>query len=166
MKRVMTLHCILHRTAVGLATLAVLVAWLFGGAAVAVAAEKMPVPAVTIYPGDTIAADMLTEGAFPVGTGANFPVIASRDELVGKVARRTLLPGRPIARNTVGEPDLVEKGRIVPILYEQGQLTITASVLALQSGALNDMIQVRNVDSGKVVVATVTADGSVRVDDR
>ena len=156
----------LHRAALALTALAVLIAWLVGSAPVAAAAEKMPVPAVTIYPGDTIAADMLSEGTFPAGTGANFPVIASRDELVGKVARRTLLPGRPIARNTVGEPDLVEKGRIVPILYEQGLLTITASVLALQSGALNDMIQVRNVDSGKVVVATVTADGSVRVDGR
>jgi flagella basal body P-ring formation protein FlgA len=109
---------------------------------------------------------MLSTGIFPVGTAATYPVIASSDELVGKVARRTLLAGRLIARNTVGEPDLVQKGKIIPILYEEGPLTITASVLALQSGALNDLIQVRNIDSGKVVVATVTADGSVRVDAR
>jgi flagella basal body P-ring formation protein FlgA len=144
--------------------LVVVVGCLVGGAAVAASPETLPVPAVTIYPGDTIAADMLTSATFPPGTTANFPVVASRDELTGKVARRTLLPGRLIARNTVGEPDLVQKGKIIPILYEQGPLTITTSVLALQSGALNDMIQVRNVDSGKVVVATVAADGSVRVD--
>ena len=60
-------------------------------------------------------------------------------------------------------PDLVEKGSIVSAIYEDGVLTITTSVLALQSGALNDAIQVRNIDSGKVIVAAVQADGSVRV---
>lgn len=146
-----------------LAWLVLLVGCLTGGPALAAPPEKLPVPAVTIYPGDTITADMLTEGTFPPGTAATYPVIAARAELVGKVARRTLLAGRLIARNTVGEPELVEKGKIVPILFQQGPLKITGSVLALQSGALNEMIQVRNIDSGKVVVATVAADGSVHV---
>ena len=162
----MTLIRILHRALRSLAGLLVLAGFLAGGAALAASPEKLPVPAVTIYPGDTISADMLTSGTFPAGTAENYPIIASREALVGKVARRTLLAGRLIARNTVGERDLVEKGKIVPILFQQGALTITASVLALQSGALNDMIQVRNIDSGKVVVATVAADGSVHVNPR
>ena len=162
----MNRHRIASRLSRGLAGLAVVLGCLIGGAAVAAPPDTLPVPAVTIYPGDTIAADMLTSGTFPAGTAENYPVIAARSELVGKVARRTLLPGRLIARNTVGEPDLVQKGKIIPIRYSQGPLTITTSVLALQSGALNDMIQVRNIDSGKVVVATVAADGSVRVDAR
>ena len=159
----MNRHRIVPRFGRVLAGLAVLAVCLTGGAALAAPPDKLPVPAVTIYPGDTIAADMLTTGTFPAGTAEHYPVIAARSGLIGKVARRTLLPGRLIARNTVGEPDLVQKGKIIPIRYHQGPLTITASVLALQSGALNDMIQVRNIDSGKVVVATVAADGSVRV---
>ena len=157
---------ILSRAAGTLAGLVVLAGCLFGGVAIAASPEQLPVPAVTIYPGDIIAADMLTSGRFPAGTAETYPVIAGRSELVGKVARRTLLAGKLIARNTIGEPDLVQKGTIIPIRYEQGPLTITASVLTLQSGALNDMIQVRNIDSGKVVVATVAADGSVRIDAR
>ncbi len=138
------------------------------GASVARAAsvESLPVPAVTIYPGDVIADDMLTDGRFPIGTASRFPVAGSNQELVGKVARRTLLPGRLIARNTVGEPELVSKGKIVSAIYQQGTLVITATVLALQSGSLNDIIQVRNVDSGKVIVGTVTADGGVRIEAR
>jgi len=126
--------------------------------------EHLPVAAVTIYPGDTIAADMLTDGTFPPGTTANFPLIASPEALIGKVARRTLLPGRPIARNTVAEPELVQKGKIISAVYRRGALTITASVLALQSGALDDAIQVRNIDSGKVIVGTVRADGTVGIE--
>ncbi len=156
----------LSRAASTLAAVIALAAWLVAGTAVAAALDRLPVPTVTIYPGDTIAADMLGTGTFPAGTADNFPVVASRDDLIGKVARRTLLPGRLIVRNTVGEPDLVQKGKIIPIHFEQGPLMITASVLALQSGALNDTIQVRNIDSGKVIVATVAADGSVRVNAR
>lgn len=128
--------------------------------------EMIPIPAVTIYPGDMISAEMLTEGRYPAGTVANYPVIGSRDELVGKVARRTLLAGRLIGRNTVSDPALVQKGKIVPAVYQHGAVTITASVLALQSGALNEAIQVRNIDSGKVIIGTVSADGAIRIGDR
>jgi flagella basal body P-ring formation protein FlgA len=145
------------------ATATAIVAAGFAAANLARAAEKIPVPATTIYPGDTIAADMLTDGAFADGTSANFPIFTARDDLIGKVARRTLLPGKLIARNTVSEPELVQKGKIISAMYQQGPLTITTSVLALQSGGLDDAIQVRNIDSGKVIVGTVTTDGGVRI---
>jgi flagella basal body P-ring formation protein FlgA len=133
------------------------------GAAVAGAPERLPVAAVTIYPGDAITAGLLTEAEFPAGTAQGFAVIGSREELAGKVARRTLLPGRLIARNAVAEPSLIEKGQVVSAVYRSGQLVITASVLALQSGGLADAVQVRNVDSGKVIVGSVQADGTVLI---
>jgi flagella basal body P-ring formation protein FlgA len=128
--------------------------------------EWLPVAAVTIYPGDIITETMLTEGKFPEGTSINRPVAMSNEEIVGKVARRTLLPGRLIPRNTVAVPDLVARGTIVPAIYEDRSLVITASVMALQAGALGAMIQVRNIESGKVIVGLVQPDGSVRVGGR
>jgi flagella basal body P-ring formation protein FlgA len=128
--------------------------------------EWLPVAAITIYPGDLITETMLTEGRFPGGTSINRPVALSNADVVGKVARRTLLPGRLIPRNTVAVPDLVARGTVVPAIYEDGGLLITASVVTLQAGALGAMIQVRNVDSGKVIVGLVQADGSVRVGGR
>jgi flagella basal body P-ring formation protein FlgA len=128
--------------------------------------EWLPVAAITIYPGDIITETMLTDGKFPEGTGLNRPVAVSSDEVVGKVARRTLLPGRLIPRNTVAIPDLVARGTIVPAIYQDGPLLITASVMTLQAGALGAMIQVRNIESGKVIVGLVQADGSVRVGGR
>ena len=131
--------------------------------AVAGRIEVLPVASVTIYPGDLIAEEMLTDAKFPEGTSVNLPVIVSRADLTGMVARRTILPGRLIARNAVGRPELVARGAIVPAIYEDGDLVITASVLALQSGSLNEMVQVRNIDSGKVIVGLVQADGTIRV---
>jgi flagella basal body P-ring formation protein FlgA len=149
-----------------LAAAAILAASLLAAPARAGQAEWLPVPAITIYPGDIIAETMLTEGKFPEGTSANRPVMLSNTEIVGKVARRTLLPGRLIARNTVAVPEVVARGTIVPAIYQDAGLVITASVMTLQAGALGAMIQVRNIDSGKVIVGLVQADGSVRVGGR
>lgn len=140
-----------------------LAAVVIGLLAPAAFAEKLPVTTVTIYPGDPISSGMVTEAAFPDGTSRRLPVVVAAQQLVGKVARRTILPGRLIAVNAVTVPDLVQKGSIVSAIYEDGVLVITTSVLALQSGALHAAIQVRNIDSGKVIVASVQADGSVRV---
>ena len=101
-------------------------------------------------------------GLSPAPTEA-LPIVATRADLVGKVARRTLLPGRLIARNAVGQPELIRKGAIVAAVYQAGTLTITASVLALQAGSLDDAIQARNIDSGKIIVGLVQADGSLRI---
>ena len=127
--------------------------------------ERLPVPSVTIYPGDTISQTMLTLGDFAPGTAENLAVIGSSEDLVGKVARRTLLPGKLISRTSVSEPMLIQKGSIVSAEFHAGALVITASVLALQSGALNDLIQARNVDSGKTIVGAVQADGTIRIGD-
>ena len=125
--------------------------------------EMLPVPSVTIYPGDPIAETMLVDRPFPAGTSATFPVVIAHTELMGKIARRTLLPGKPIAVNSVAVRALVQRGTIVPATYRDGALVITASVLALQDGALNAAIQARNVDSGKIIVGAVQADGSIQI---
>jgi flagella basal body P-ring formation protein FlgA len=128
--------------------------------------EWLPVAAITIYPGDVITEGMLTEGKFPEGTSLNRPVAVSSEEIIGKVARRTLLPGRLIPHNTVAIPDLVARGTIVPAVYQDGPLLITASVMTLESGPLGAMIQVRNIESGKIIVGLVQADGTIRVGGR
>ena len=125
--------------------------------------EQLPTAIVTIYPGQTISEAMLADRPFPAGTAAHYPIFADHMGLVGKVARRTLLAGKLIAMNAVGEADVVVRGTIVQATYRNDSLVITAPVLALQAGALNAAIQVRNVDSGKVIVGVVQADGSVLV---
>jgi flagella basal body P-ring formation protein FlgA len=126
-------------------------------------ADVLPVPAVTIYPGDIVADGMLADRQYPDGTAARYPVVAAREEIVGKVARRTLLPGKAIPNNSVAEPDLVTRGAMTRAIYEDGALAMETVVLPLQNGALGALIQVRNVDSGKVIVGVVEADGTIRI---
>jgi hypothetical protein len=64
----------------------------------------LPVPAVTIYPGDVIKENMLRERSFPPNFRARSAVVETPLALIGKTARRTLLPGEAVPSNAVDDP--------------------------------------------------------------
>jgi flagellar basal body P-ring formation protein FlgA len=129
----------------------------------AFAGNILPVPSVTIYPGDVIKDDWIVDHDF----GADGPMpgaaIADRAALVGKVARHTLLPGLPIATNSVGEPRLIVDGQKVRVIFQQDGLEIDTYAAALQAGGTGDVISVRNLESGLTISGVVQSDGTVRV---
>ncbi len=129
----------------------------------AAADQPIPVPVVTIYPGDVIRDGMLTERELPDDFAGRSVAILERSGLVGKTARRTLLPGLPVTTNAVGEPKAVTTGAMVRVVFIEGGLTISTYASALQSGAVGDVIPVRNLESGLTVSGTIESDGSVRV---
>lgn len=129
----------------------------------ALAQETAIVTTRVIYPGQIIGADVLKEVTFRRGRNHIGEVAATVDQLEGKVARRTLLPGRLIPAGSVRDPYLVTAGAPVQAVFAQGGLTISLSAVPLQSGAVGDFIKVRNMDSGAVFGGVVMADGTVRV---
>lgn len=123
-----------------------------------------PVPAITIYPGDTIQESYLVDRDFAgKPTAPHGGVIESRSDLVGKLARRTLLPGVPIPVNAVTVPNTISNGTRVRVVFHQNGLTIETYAIALQAGKIGESISVRNPDSGTTISGVVQADGSVRV---
>jgi flagellar basal body P-ring formation protein FlgA len=127
------------------------------------AGETTIVPNRVIYPGELIAADAIEEVAFDRGNRNLPPLVMSADEIEGKVARRTLLPGRLIQLGALREPWAVEAGKEVTVLFEDGALSISATAVPLANAAVGDLVKLRNIDSGAVFSGTVMADGSVRV---
>lgn len=123
----------------------------------------LPVPAVTIYPGDLISESMLKDRAFPERYRFRTAVVESPRALIGKSARRTLLPGEPIPMNSVDDPKLVTRGAQTAILFEEGGLSIVGIGIPLQSGAMGETVQVKNVDSGRIITGRVQADGKIRI---
>ena len=133
-------------------------------AAPALAGDRMvPVPTVTIYPGDIIRDGMLTERALPDGFAGQTVTVLDRDAMVGKTSRRTLLPGLPVSINSIGEPRLVTVGAMVKVVFIEGGLVISTYASALQAGAVGDVIPVRNTESGLVISGVIEKDGSIRV---
>ncbi|MGX1309799.1 flagella basal body P-ring formation protein FlgA [Amorphus suaedae] len=134
-----------------------------GSALAAQVQGMLPVPSVTIYPGDVIAPEMLTERPFYYDPNLPLAVVDSAEPILGKVARRTLVAGKPIPNNSFGEPTLITRGQPAEARFEAGNLTISATVMPLQSGALGALIQARNLDSGQMIAGIVQADGSLLV---
>ncbi len=125
--------------------------------------STLPVPGVTIYPGDPITEEMLTDRRFRLTRASLEAVVAGRELLVGKVARRTLLPGQPITINAIESPKLVRRGVPVRLVFTEGGLTIITYAEPMQSGSAGEVIRVRNTESGTVIVGVVQADGSIVV---
>jgi flagellar basal body P-ring formation protein FlgA len=140
----------------------VLAAWAMAAPASA-ASRGLPVPAQVIYPGDKISAGMLVDSDEPPQGAPPPNMLLDRADIVGKVARRTLLPGRAIPAIAVEEPRAVSTGGQVQLIYQQDGVSIVTTAQALQNGYVGQIVQVRNLDSGLVVSGAVQPDGSIRV---
>jgi flagella basal body P-ring formation protein FlgA len=121
---------------------------------------RFPVAAQVIYPGDRITDAMLKDSPDPP---EGDDVLSARGQIVGKVARRTLLPGRPIPAIAVEEPRAVSMGALVKLVYQNEGLSIVTNAQALQNGHIGEVVQVRNMESGIIVSGAIQADGSVLV---
>jgi flagella basal body P-ring formation protein FlgA len=127
--------------------------------------RTVPTPTQVIYPGDVIRDAMLTDVSVYDIPNADGSIIESRAALVGRIAKRTLLPGRGIAALAIGNPNAVANGAQVKLIYRDGDLNIITSAMALEAGGVGDTIKVRNTDSGLTVSGTIQPDGSVSVSD-
>jgi flagella basal body P-ring formation protein FlgA len=151
-------RAILHAVAVVLA--------LFGSRSVARAEDRvLPVPSVTIHPGDVIKEGMLTERPFTSNSLGVAMFVDARQSLLGRMARRTLLPGQPIPTNAVEDPWAVNRGAVVKVMVEDNGLSIVTYGSALQSGSAGSVIPVRNVDTGVIIRGVVQPDGTIKVVD-
>lgn len=140
---------------------------LLQGTALPVLAQErtVPTPKEVIYPGDIIRDAMLTDIPVYDAPAADGSIVDSRAALIGKVAKRTLLPGREILAIAIENPRAVANGAHVTLVYRDGALTIVTSALALEAGGVGDTIKVRNEDSGLTVSGKIQPDGSVSVSD-
>lgn len=129
----------------------------------AISAELAVVVNRVVYPGETVDAAVLQQVTLrrPINGAAGF--VRDVSEVEGKVAKRTLVPGKLIPVSAVREAYVVEAGTIVTVVYSQGGLTITSQAVPLEPGALGAMVKLRNPDSGKIFSGVVMADGTIRV---
>jgi flagella basal body P-ring formation protein FlgA len=166
MKRLMRALPLRFARTVTLVAAALTVSAALGGATANTTAVILPVPAATIYPGDHISEEMLTEKQFYVQAGRPHSFVEDPAPVIGKVARRTLVAGKPIPNNGFAEPNLLTRGVATEARFQSGGLSISTLVVPLQHGSLGSMVQARNVDSGQVISGVVQADGTLLVGGR
>lgn len=127
--------------------------------------EKLtvPVPRAIIYSGDTIKTGDLVEATITPSQAASTNPATSREEIVGRVARRTLLPGQPIPFSATKLASIIRHGQPATAVYQMGALTISATVMPLQSGAVGETVSFQSAESGAVLRGVVASDGTIEV---
>jgi flagella basal body P-ring formation protein FlgA len=124
------------------------------------------VPRAVIYPGDRITEANLIERQLLVEPN-NPPVFGEREQdLLGRVARRTLLPGELIPEMAIRTEDLIKQGRTYKLVYSSKFVSIVGVGVPLQSGAAGEIINVRNPESGLIIKARIEPDQTLAVDDQ
>jgi flagella basal body P-ring formation protein FlgA len=136
--------------------------WLASGLAAFAQDLAPPTPRIVIYPGDIIGEDMLSDLPDGAARGVG-PFAETYSAVIGKMARRTLLPGQAIPMAAVDNPRLINNGAEVKLIFVDGGLTIVTVGSAMQDGRAGDFVKVRNDDSGLMVTGVVRSDGAVLV---
>ncbi len=83
---------------------------------------------------------------------------------IGKVSAKNFIPP-----NTLLSADktqaliIVRKNDIITGVYEEGQISIEISLKALENGALNQIIQVKNLESNKILKAKVLSSSKAQI---
>lgn len=85
---------------------------------------------------------------------------------IGREARVTLYPGRPILTDQIGAPALVERNQIVRMVYSAGALSISDEGRALDRAGVGETVRVMNLTSRQTVSGTVSRNGSIEVSTR
>ena len=124
---------------------------------------RLLVPTVTVYPGQLVERGRLEFRHYRPAYAANINAVKKHTQVAGKVAGRTLVPLRPILLSSLRNPHLVKAGKPVRLVFEAGALQISTLGVPLADGEEGDTVRVRNMDSGKILRASVMGDGSLRV---
>lgn len=124
--------------------------------------RKMLVSKTTITRGELITADKikLEEQAI---THQNQKHFSELSNIIGREARRTIRPNRVINSTMLQQAFLVRKKESVLIYAQNQKLRISMKGTALTNGRHNEMIQVRNNSSQKIIEALVIDRGVVAV---
>lgn len=127
-----------------------------------IAVQRIPVPRQRVAAGQEIGkADVQwieMETARMAGD-----IIDSADDVIGMAAKRDLMAGQPIRARDLTRPVMVTKGAMITMMFQSPLMSLTAIGRAIEGGGRGDVIQVMNLQSKKVVFATVTGPNQAQV---
>ncbi|WP_175885456.1 flagellar basal body P-ring formation chaperone FlgA [Burkholderia sp. BCC0044] len=82
-------------------------------------------------------------------------------QAVGRTLRRAVRAGQVIQMRLLKGVEVIRRGQTVQIVADGSGVQVSVPGTAMQSGAIDDVIRVKNASSGKIVTARVTSAGTV-----
>lgn len=131
------------------------------GASPALAQEMAIVSRHMIYPGQTVEPASLQMVDASDCPNCDEGFLRDAADAVGKIAVRSLLPGRLIFLRDLREAPLITRGKEVRVFYRKGRLQISMNAIPLNDAAAGQEVSVRNSGTGAVIKGIVHDDGAV-----
>lgn len=128
----------------------------------AVMTISVPVPARRIFPDEIVQDADVSMVDMPMQRVGSF-AIHEPAKLVGQQVRRMLVAGRPVPRQSVIPPQIINRGQKVKIMLNYGGLQLSATGRAMADAHLGQELRVVNLSSNKALSAVATAAGVVEV---
>lgn len=110
-----------------------------------------------VFEKDDLYATLVNVRTIPKGA------ILKAEEAVGKAARFSLPPNRPLSSKFIEEPVVVKRGQEVVVTYSRGFVKMRAKGIAKEDGSLGETIKVQNPSSKKMVQAVIVDGQTVTV---
>jgi flagella basal body P-ring formation protein FlgA len=122
----------------------------------------LPVPVRAIKRYEALSPELFSTKRCDVTTQIE-AILTELAVVAGCRARQDLAEGKIIPLHKIERIPDIENGRTVNIIGTNGLLEICVRGVALQNGSVGETIQVRNMDSKRILTARVTAPGTVEV---
>lgn len=90
--------------------------------------------------------------------------LSSPDRAVGRRLTVQARPGMKITANMLKDVPLVQRGKIVKIIFDSGPMRIVTVGMPEEDGMAGSIIRVRNVTSNKIIYARVLGDSLVGIE--
>lgn len=121
-----------------------------------ISTEAIIIPTLTrkVNKGELLNEDMFGEIKYPKDKLSGL-IIQDAKEIIGKSAKKTLQPNKPIKPSELMSPTIINKGQKVTLQFNKTALIIETLGVALEAGGLDDIIKLKNIDSGKLVIGRI-----------
>ena len=106
--------------------------------------------------------DIAVRETFMNGRMAGYPACA--EDVIGKALKRDVSANTVITDQVLENQVVMKRGDIVTIVAESSALVVRTKGRTVDQGRIGEKIRVRNIASGKEVVAKVVSSDAVRVD--
>lgn len=91
-------------------------------------------------------------------------IVTTADELDAVISTRALTAGQTFSKRDLKKELIIKKNQIVKAQVEKDGFQIFITAVAEDSGAMGDLIRVKNLDSQKIIAAEVVGRGVVKID--
>ncbi len=89
--------------------------------------------------------------------------VIKEESLYGMTPRRMVVAGKPIRDLELENPQIVNRGATVTLIYKDGLMTLSARGKSMQNGARGDLVRVVNLNSNRSLEGIVTAENEITV---